>query len=172
MAVTRLVAATDAEALADVLRRNRDAMAGIEPRRPPAYFTAKGQHAIIQDALRRYADGLSFPRVILAPDDSVVGRVNLNEIALGPARRGVLGYYLDTAAQGQGLATEAVAEIVALAFSRLGLHRIEAATRLDNDASQRVLERNGFTRFGVARDYLRVGGQWRDHVLYERIHGD
>ncbi|WP_313403926.1 GNAT family protein [Aeromicrobium sp.] len=172
MAVTRLVAATDAEALADVLRRNREAMSSIEPQRPPAYFTAKGQRAIIQDALRRYADGLSFPRVILAPDDSVVGRVNLNEIALGPARRGVLGYYLDAEAQGRGLATESVAEIVALAFGRLGLHRIEAATRLDNGASQRVLERNGFTRFGVAKDYLRVGGGWRDHVLYERIDGD
>jgi ribosomal-protein-alanine N-acetyltransferase len=172
MAVTRLVAATDAEALADVLRRNREAMSSIEPQRPPAYFTAKGQRAIIQDALRRYADGLSFPRVILAPDDSVVGRVNLNEIALGPARRGVLGYYLDADAQGRGLATESVAEIVALAFGRLGLHRIEAATRLDNGASQRVLERNGFTRFGVAKDYLRVGGGWRDHVLYERIDGD
>jgi len=168
MPVTRLVAATDADALADVLHRNRDAMAAIEPRRPPAYFTPKGQRAIIQDALRRHAEGLSFPRVILDGDD-VVGRVNLNEIALGPARRGVLGYYLDARAQGRGLATRAVDEIVTLAFGRLGLHRIEAATRLDNEASQRVLERNGFRSFGVARDYLRVGGDWQDHVLYERI---
>ncbi len=172
MAVTRLVAATDAEALADVLRRNREAMSSIEPQRPPAYFTAKGQRAIIQDALRRYEEGASFPRVILAPDDSVAGRVNLNEIVRGPSMKGVLGYYVDEAHQGQGLASAAVDEIVQLAFVRLGLHRIEAGTRLDNHSSQRVLEKNGFVRFGVARDYLRLAGTWHDHVLYERIFGD
>ncbi|MCD9152827.1 GNAT family N-acetyltransferase [Aeromicrobium duanguangcaii] len=168
MPVTRLVAATDAEALADVLSRNREAMAAIEPRRPSIYFTTKGQRAIIQDALRRYSEGLAFPRVIL-DDDTVVGRINLSEIVQGPARRAELGYYLDAKAQGRGLATRAIDEIVTLAFGRLGLHRIQAATRLDNAASQRILERNDFARVGIARDYLRVGGAWRDHVLYERI---
>ncbi|WP_146826934.1 GNAT family N-acetyltransferase [Aeromicrobium flavum] len=172
MAVTRLVATTDAEPLADVLRRNREAMAELEPNRPEVYFSAKGQRAIIQDALRRYEDGVSFPRVILGPDDSVVGRINLNEIVRGPSLKGALGYYVDEAEQGRGLATTAVAEVVNLAFVRLGLHRIEAATRLDNTSSQRVLEKNGFTRFGVARDYLRLAGRWHDHVLYERIAGD
>jgi ribosomal-protein-alanine N-acetyltransferase len=172
MAVTRLVATTDAEPLADVLRRNRKAMAALEPKRPEAYFSAKGQRAIIQDALRRYEEGVSFPRVILGPDDSVVGRINLNEIVRGPSLKGVLGYYVDEAHQGRGLASTAVAEVVNLAFQRLGLHRIEAATRLDNAPSQRVLEKNDFTRFGVARDYLRLAGRWHDHVLYERIAGD
>lgn len=169
MAVTRLVATTDAEALAGVLRRNREAMAELEPNRPEVYFTTKGQRAIVQDALRRYEDGVSFPRVIIGPDDSVVGRINLNEIVRGPSLKGVLGYYVDQAHQGQGLASAAVAEVVNLAFLRLGLHRIEAATRLDNSSSQRVLEKNGFARFGVARDYLRLAGRWHDHVLYERI---
>ncbi|MTB87089.1 GNAT family N-acetyltransferase [Aeromicrobium senzhongii] len=172
MAVTRLVATTDAEPLADVLRRNRKAMAELEPNRPEVYFSAKGQRAIIQDALRRYEDGVSFPRVIIGPDDEVVGRINLNEIVRGPSLKGVLGYYVDAAHQGRGLASAAVGEMVNLAFLRLGLHRIEAATRTDNASSQRVLEKNGFTQFGVARDYLRLAGQWHDHVLFERIMGD
>ena len=109
------------------------------------------------------------PRSIPIDEDVTVVVSGIVEIALGPAGRGVLGYYLDARAQGRGLATRAVDEIVTLAFGRLGLHRIEAATRLDNEASQRVLERNGFRSFGVAHDYLRVGGDWQDHVLYERI---
>lgn len=169
MAVTRLVHMTDAEALADILRRNRQAMAELEPRRPDVYFTPKGQRAIITEALRRYEDGTSFPRVILGPDDAVAGRINLNEIIRGPYLKGVLGYYVDSRMQGRGLATTAVEEVVGLAFLRLGLHRIEAATRLDNTSSQRVLEKNGFERFGLARDYLRLAGVWHDHVLYERI---
>lgn len=51
----------------------------------------------------------------------------------------------------------------------LGLHRIEAGTLPRNVASQRVLERNGFERFGLARRYLQIAGRWRDHVLFQKI---
>jgi ribosomal-protein-alanine N-acetyltransferase len=49
------------------------------------------------------------------------------------------------------------------------LHRLEAGTLPDNFASQRVLEKNGFERFGLARRFLLIAGEWRDHVLFERI---
>jgi len=32
-----------------------------------------------------------------------------------------------------------------------------------------VLEKNGFTRIGVARRYLQIAAEWRDHVLFERV---
>jgi RimJ/RimL family protein N-acetyltransferase len=35
--------------------------------------------------------------------------------------------------------------------------------------AQRVLEKNGFRRIGIAHGYLRVGGRWRDHVLFQRL---
>jgi ribosomal-protein-alanine N-acetyltransferase len=40
---------------------------------------------------------------------------------------------------------------------------------LANVASQRVLEKNGFERIGVARRYLHIAGAWRDHVLFQRV---
>lgn len=172
MAVTRLVATSDAEALADVLTRNRDEMARFEPVRPEIYFSPRGQAAIIQDALRRFEAGVSVPRVVLSPDGDVVGRINLNEIVRGPSLKGVLGYYVDQLHQGQGLATAAVAEVMALGFGRHGLHRIEAGTRVDNVGSRRVLQKCGFIEFGIARDYLRLAGVWHDHVLYERLASD
>jgi ribosomal-protein-alanine N-acetyltransferase len=39
-----------------------------------------------------------------------------------------------------------------------GLWRIEANVRIGNDASERVLERAGFTREGLRRRYLRHDG--------------
>jgi ribosomal-protein-alanine N-acetyltransferase len=39
---------------------------------------------------------------------------------------------------------------------------------VDNVASQRVLEKNRFTRIGLAPRYLRIAGSWRDHVLLQR----
>ena len=54
-----------------------------------------------------------------------------------------------------------------VAFAELGLHRIEAGTLLHNVASQRVLERNGFVRFGLAPAYLKIAGSWKDHAMYQ-----
>ena len=36
---------------------------------------------------------------------------------------------------------------------------------------QRVLERNGFERIGLARGYLRIAGRWQDHILFQQISG-
>ena len=37
--------------------------------------------------------------------------------------------------------------------------------RPENDRSRKLLERLGFVREGLARDYLFIDGAWRDHVL-------
>jgi RimJ/RimL family protein N-acetyltransferase len=60
-----------------------------------------------------------------------------------------IGYGLAAEYRGQGLASEAVKAIVHLAFADLTVHRVVAGTSAGNHASQRVLERNGFTRAGV-----------------------
>jgi ribosomal-protein-alanine N-acetyltransferase len=48
----------------------------------------------------------------------------------------------------------------------------EAATLLDNVRSQRVLERSGFVRFGVAPAYLKIAGRWQDHAMYQIVNSD
>jgi ribosomal-protein-alanine N-acetyltransferase len=59
--------------------------------------------------------------------------------------------------------------LLPVAFNALRLHRIEAATMLNNFASMRVLESVGFGREGMARGYLKINGRWEDHVLYARL---
>jgi ribosomal-protein-alanine N-acetyltransferase len=56
-----------------------------------------------------------------------------------------------------------------IAFEELKLHRVQAETLLHNVASQRVLERNGFVRYGVAPDYLQIAGEWQDHAMYQVV---
>jgi ribosomal-protein-alanine N-acetyltransferase len=75
---------------------------------------------------------------------------------------------VDAARNGRGLASRALAAVVEEAFGPIGLHRLEAGTLVDNYGSQRVLEKNGFTRIGVAARYLKIAGEWRDHVLFQR----
>lgn len=163
---TRLVALEDAPPLAELLRRNREFLAPWEPIRPDDYFTVDGQRRAIQEALERCENGTGVAHVILDRGD-IVGRVTLSNIVRGPFQSCSLGYFVGSAHNGRGLATAAVRDIIRVAFDELGLHRIEAGTLVHNVASQRVLERNGFVRFGVAPAYLNIAGRWQDHALYQ-----
>lgn len=78
-----------------------------------------------------------------------------------------LGYWIAEHAQNQGIMTQAVGVLVEIARDGLGLHRIEAATLPHNVASQRVLEKNGFESYGLARSYLQIAGTWQDHRIYQ-----
>jgi ribosomal-protein-alanine N-acetyltransferase len=166
---TRLVTLEDAPILAELLRVNRDFLAPWDPVRDDAYFTDGGQRAVIDDALERCQQGSTLPHVILDESHRVVGRVTLNGIVRGPFQSCSLGYWLGAAANGRGLASLAVANIVRVAFDELGLHRVQAETLLHNTRSRRVLERNGFVHFGIAPAYLNIAGTWQDHAMYQVV---
>jgi [ribosomal protein S5]-alanine N-acetyltransferase len=169
MSVTRLVTLDDAPVLAELLHVNRDFLAPWEPIRADDYFTVEGQRVAIEAALERHQHGTALANVILDDSGHVVGRITLNEIVRGPFQSCSVGYWVSAAANGRGLATAAVSDIIGVAFEELRLHRIQASTGLRNIASQRVLERNGFVRFGVAPTYLNIAGTWQDSALYQVV---
>ncbi|MCW3845173.1 GNAT family N-acetyltransferase [Micromonospora yasonensis] len=169
MNITRLVTAEDAPALAELLRVNREFLAPWEPIRSEDYFTAAGQHAVIQADLQQHEQGSKLPHVILDDAGRVIGRITLNGIVRGPFQSCALGYWVSAGHNGRGFATGAVREIVRVAFAQLGLHRVQAETLLHNVRSQRVLERNGFVRYGMAPEYLNIAGRWQDHVMYQVV---
>jgi ribosomal-protein-alanine N-acetyltransferase len=164
---TRRITLDDAPVIAELLRANREFLAPWEPIRPEAYFTDDGQQEVIRTALEQQERGSTLPHVIVDDSGGVVGRITLNGITRGPFQSCSLGYWLSASDNGRGLATAAVRDMMRVAFEELGLHRIEAGTLLHNVRSQRVLERNGFVRFGVAPAYLNIAGAWQDHVLFQ-----
>lgn len=165
---TRLITVADAPALAALLHTNREFLAPWEPERAESYYTADGQRQIIEDALRQFDQGGLLPHVIVE-DGRIIGRITVSTIVRGPFQSGSLGYLVDAGCNGRGVATAAVGHIVRLAFGDLGLHRLEAGTLPHNIRSQRVLERNGFRRYGLAPRYLKIAGDWRDHTLYQLL---
>ncbi|WP_369334307.1 GNAT family N-acetyltransferase, partial [Stenotrophomonas maltophilia] len=54
-------------------------------------------------------------------------------------------------------------------FGPLGFRRIEAACVPHNTASVGLLERVGFGREGLARQYLCINGVWMDHLLFAMV---
>jgi [ribosomal protein S5]-alanine N-acetyltransferase len=162
--VIRPVRPEDVEELAALYLANRDFLAPFEPVRLPEFFTADGQRRRLE---RQLADG-THPFAIL-DGEAIAGTINLFRIFRDGAASGVIGYWIDRVRNGRGLATGAVGEILPYAFDGLDLHRVEAATLVDNVPSQRVLEKNRFERIGLARNYLRINGDWRDFFLFQRL---
>jgi len=98
--------------------------------------------------------------------DQLLGGITLGGVRRGVSQTGTLGYWMAAPHAGKGRMTRAVAAVVDFAFSKLRLHRVEAACIPDNGPSIAVLERNGFQREGYARGYLKIDCAWRDHVLF------
>ncbi len=168
MIACRLITPADAGVLAELQRVNRAFLAPFEPVRGDGYFTEAGQRAVIADALAQYEQGRNLPYVII-DEGAVVGRITLNGIVRGPFLSCSVGYWVCQSAGGRGVATAALREVVGVAFGEFGLHRIQGETLLRNFASQRVLERNGFARIGMAPHYLKIAGRWQDCILYQLI---
>lgn len=169
--VLRLVREDDAAELAALLTANREFLAPWEPLREASWFTAAGQLTALTESLLMHARGISYPMVIEL-DDRIVGRANLNSIVRGAGQYASVGYWVAESVTGRGIATAAVAELRRTAFAGLNLHRLEAGTLPHNVASQRVLGRNGFTRYGLAPQYVRIAGRWQDHLLYQLLNPD
>ncbi|MBZ0089084.1 MAG: GNAT family N-acetyltransferase, partial [Thermoanaerobaculia bacterium] len=103
-------------------------------------------------------------------EGSLVGRCAITNLVRGAFQAGHLGFALAKPAEGQGLMYEALLEVVRFAFGELGLHRLMANYRPENERSARLLARLGFRIEGLAKDYLHLDGAWRDHVLTARVH--
>jgi len=155
--------------MARLLTENREFMTPWEPFREDAFFTEKAQRKVIEAALDSCERGAALPHVILSPDDpdEIAGRVTLNNIVRGAFQSASVGYFVGQRYNGRGLATAAVGDMKRRAFEDLDLHRLEAGTLKHNIGSQKVLQRNGFERFGIAPSYLRIAGEWQDHILFQ-----
>ena len=109
-------------------------------------------------------DGVVIGDLMLAPEDAWAQ----SEVA--EQARGVqaeIGWCLDPAAAGQGLATEAVHELIRIAFEDLGLRRLVAHAFAANEPSRRLMERVGMrAEDHRVKESLHRSGEWMDGVSY------
>lgn len=107
-----------------------------------------------------------------AGSSRLIGGLTLSNVRRGVTQAAALGYWLGRAHTGRGHMRHAVALAAQFAFDELCLHRLEAACLPNNDPSIRVLRWNGFQEEGAARSYLKINGEWRDHLLFALLADD
>ena len=92
----------------------------------------------------------------------IIGHFNLQPEHL----KSEIGYMLLSTYQGKGIISEAIKKVVKYGFEVMKLHSIEASIDPKNTASERVLQKNGFTKKAHLNDNKHDEDQFFDTVLY------
>jgi len=117
--------------------------------------------------------GIGYAFFVFRNEDNVL----LGGITLANVRRGVVesanvGYWTGEPHARKGYMAEGIQVTLEFAFRKLGLHRVEAACLIHNQASRNLLLKSGFSPEGRARKYLRIAGRWQDHDTFAILRSD
>jgi ribosomal-protein-alanine N-acetyltransferase len=168
--VLRAPRATDITELRALLIRNSDHLRPWSPSPSPGTnpvgFAELGRSIARHRRDWKVGSAYVFVASLRAPRDPIVGRVALTSVTRGPFQSAQIGYWLDAAYVGRGLMSQAIDLALAFAFDELRLHRVHAAVMPQNGPSRRILSKRCFREEGYAERYLRIAGQWEDHLLY------
>ena len=81
-----------------------------------------------------------------------------------------IGYWLGSPFRGRGIMTEVVGAACRYARERWKIERVEAFVYPHNQASIRLLERNGFNKEGVLKNFYRRNDDLLDALLFARTY--
>jgi [ribosomal protein S5]-alanine N-acetyltransferase len=126
--------------------------------------------ARVRSRMRLFEDGMGVRWAIALRDAParVIGSCGYFSVRRG-TQTYETGYELHPDYWNQGLITEALRAILRFGFdpqARMPVHRMEALVIPDNGASVRVLEKLGFSREGMRREFGFWKGRYQDVALY------
>jgi ribosomal-protein-alanine N-acetyltransferase len=84
-------------------------------------------------------------------------------------RKAEMGYELAEKYWGNGFAIEAITGIIEFGFIHLNFNRVEAWTMLQNKGSMAVLNKAGFSREGILRQYGYWHGRFQDVMMFSLL---
>jgi ribosomal-protein-alanine N-acetyltransferase len=163
----RLPQMTDYPAWSALRAASRKFLTPWEPLWPPDDLSRSAYRARMKRYGRDVQDDAAYPFFLfLAESGALCGGLTLSNLRRGVSQTATLGYWIGEPYARRGLMKEAVLSLLPFAFDHLALHRVEAACLPHNSASIRLLKACGFTEEGYARQYLRINGDWHDHLLF------
>jgi [ribosomal protein S5]-alanine N-acetyltransferase len=155
---------------ANLRLESRDFLAPWEPQWPANDLTRGAFRSRIRQYWRDIDDDAVYPYFIFDSGGKVLyGALTLSNVRRGVAQTATLGYWIGSNFARQGYMSAAVSLVLVMAFKHLALHRVEASCLPNNLASIALLRRAGFQQEGLAKSYLKIAGEWRDHLLFGKV---
>lgn len=168
--VLRPARASDVPELRHLLRVNAEHLRPWEPApapgEDPTSLTAIANRVTSQRRDWKRGDSYALLLTLRERGEPIVGRINLGGVLRGAFQNAHVGYWIDRDHQRRGLTSEGVLGAFAFAFGTARLHRLQIAIMPRNVASLRVMEKVGARKEGFADRYLRIAGNWEDHVIF------
>ncbi len=165
----RLLQAEDAAELLDYYSRNRTHLAPWEPERAQDFYSQENMLHRILEAEGEFHAGKQVKLGAFDEHNKLIASIDFSQIVWGPMQACFLGYSIDAQQQGKGLMQEFLPPCIAFMFRDLVLHRIQASYMTSNIRSGKLLQALGFVQEGLAKDYLKINGQWQNHVLTAKL---
>jgi len=164
---------SDYEAWARLREESRAFLVPWEPVWPSDDLT----RAAFRRRIKRYGndikDDIAYPFFVFrASDGALAGGATVSNVRRGVAQTCNLGYWVGEKFARTGLISAAVQSLFPFVFGTLKLNRIESACLPNNEPSQGLLRKVGYTEEGYARKYLKINGIWQDHLLFALIKDD
>lgn len=136
----------------------------------PQSADPRSARAYLARQARRLASGEGYSFAIADHDDRARGQIGLWPRRDDRGRAGI-GYWLAPSARGRGFASAAVRLVADWAWTLGTIERLELFTEPSNAASIAVAESTGFSREGLLRSWMPVGGTRRDMLVYSAVRG-
>lgn len=128
--------------------------------------------SMIERATKRWAEGdLAKWAVALEEGDRVVGTCGFSDSSRQHAWA-ELAYDLSREYWRTGIMQRAVRAALAWTFEQTDTNRVHAFVRVDNERSQRLLERTGFSREGRLKSYRVCRGRPHDFYVYALLRSE
>ena len=103
-----------------------------------------------KEYLRRVKSEAHIGYWVCTETGELAGVINISEIVRGVFRSGYLGYYAFVPHNGSGYMKKGLCAVLAEAFLRQRLHRVEANIQPNNEASRQLVKRCGFRLEGFS----------------------
>ena len=149
---------------------NREHLAPWSPLRTDEFYTLDNCMSQCEASESAFEAGNEVKFVALDKDTSeIVGVCSFTGIVRGVFQACFLGYSVTRKFEGQGYMTEILEASISYMFDVVGLNRVMANYMPCNTASEKVLLKLGFEKEGISRRYLKIAGNWEDHILTSKL---
>lgn len=164
----RVLNETFASSVLDFYLNDIELFEQFEPERPDNFYMKSYQRSSLAYEYQLFIklSGIRFWIFEKTQPEKIIGTISFLNIKRNAFQSCHLGYKFSSVYHHQGYATEALAKGIAIIFSELGLHRIEAYILPDNLPSKKIIDRLNFTYEGICHDYAYFHGKWNDHERY------
>lgn len=132
----------------------------------PVYTTPEAVDTLLAAWVAQYAQADFYRWAIVEKEtDACIGQIAFCRV-YSQQKTAEMEYCISRSCWGRGYANEALAAVIAFAFSHTGFEKLEAYHREENEKSGRVLEKSSMRRTDTVQRFRIAGVQPRGEVCY------